>query len=85
MQSFCRHLIHTTRDCDKIDKENHGNLENQKVALLKTWEQKKEQRTRKEFICPFTFLGYCVKAKELATDHFVYFSIKDDKEVLKRH
>ena len=38
----------------------------------------------KEFICPFTFLGYCVKAKELATDHFVYFSIQDDKEVLKR-
>ena len=38
----------------------------------------------KEFICLFTFLGYCVKAKELATDHFVYFSIKDDKEVLKR-
>ena len=35
------------------------------MAILKTWEPKKEKHTWKEFIRPFALLGNCVKATEL--------------------
>ena len=86
MQSFCVHLKITLEDCDEIDEENHENLENQKIAILRKWNQIKEQRTWKEFILPFALLRNCAKAKELAIEYSVYFEhdLKDDKKVLKR-
>ena len=82
VQSFCVHLKLTLEDCDEIEKANNQNLENQKIAILRKWEQRKERRTWKEFIRPFVLLGNCVKAKELTIDHSVYFE-EDDNKVLE--
>ena len=86
MQSFCIHLKLTLGDCDEVDKQNHENFDNQKIAILRKWKQIKEQRTWKEFIRPFALLENCAKAKELTIDHSVYFEedLKGDKEVLER-
>ena len=67
-----------------IIRDNTGDLESQKIAVLKKW-QDKNRRTWKRFIRSFALLGYCVKAKELSIEHSVYFiKSKDDNEVLKR-
>ena len=67
-----------------IIRENTGDLESQKIAVLKKW-QDKNRRTWKRFIRSFALLGYCVKAKELSIEYSVYFiKSKDDNEVLKR-
>ena len=86
MQSFCVHLKLSLGDCDEIDKDNPENLENQKIAILTKWKQKKEHRTWKEFIRSFALLRKCAKAKALAREYSVYFedSRDDDKKVLKR-
>ena len=83
--SFCAHIGLPDHDCDTIKKENTNNLENQKFLLIKKWREKKK-RTWKEFIIPFALLDKCVIAKELATEHFVYFDakLKHDQMVLKR-
>ena len=83
VQSFCIHLQLPLEDCHMITRENTGDLESQKIAVLKKW-QDKSLRTWKRFIRSFALLGYCVKAKELSIEHSVYFmKSKDDNEVLK--
>ena len=84
VQSFCIHLQLPLEDCNMITKENAGDLESQKIAVLNKW-QDKNRRTWKRFIGSFALLGYCMKAQELSIEHSVYFiNAKDDNEVLKR-
>ena len=82
--SFCVYLELTSEICEKIDKENPGNLEKQKFALLKTWREK-EEPTWKGFIRSFALLGHCTKAKELAAEYCIDFEkhLKDDSKVLE--
>ena len=66
-----------------ITRENTGDLESQKIAVLTIW-QDKHQCTWKRYIRSCALLGYCIKAKELSIEHSVYFTkSKDDNEVLK--
>ena len=81
VKSFCVHLKLTLTDCDQIATV-YQNLGDQKIAILRKWEQIKEERTWKEFIRPFALLGNCVKAKKLTFDHSVHFE-EDDNEVLE--
>ena len=84
MESFCIHLQLPLVDCRIIGRQNTGDLEVQKIAVLKKW-QDANQRTWKTFIQSFALLRYCVKAKELAIEHSVYFGdSKNDKRVLKK-
>ena len=83
--SFCAHIGLPYHDCDTIKKENPSNLGNQKFSVIMEWRERKK-RTWKEFIIPFALLDKCVIARELATEHLVYFDtkLKHDQIVLKR-
>ena len=82
---FCTHLQLPAEDCNIIEAQNPMNLGKQKDAMVKQWRVIKN-RTWKEFIIPFAYLSKCVKAKELAIEHSVYFDrqLKGDQAVLKR-
>ena len=82
---FCTHLRLPAHDCSIIRAQNPVDLEGQKFALLTKWRAVKK-RTWKEFIIPFALLSECVKAKELANEHSVYFDprLKEDHTVLNR-
>ena len=81
---FCTHLRLLAHDCNIIRTENPGDLGLQNVALLTNWRAVKK-RTWKEFIILFALLSECVKAKELAKEHSVFFDseLKEDQTVLK--
>ena len=82
---FCTHLHLPPEDCEAIEAQNPMNLRKQKDAMVKQW-RAIEKRTWKEFTIPFAFLSKCVKAKDLAIEHHVYFDhqLKEDQKVLKR-
>ena len=82
---FCLHLPLPTEDCYMIEDYYENGLSLQKVALLQRWRAVRK-RTWKEFIIPFALLSRCVKAKQLALEHSVYFdwALKEDHVVLKR-
>ena len=82
---FCTHLHLPAEDCNTIEAQNPMNLGKQKDAMVKQWRAIKKQ-TWKEFIIPFAYLSKCVKAKDLAIEHSVYFDhqLKEDQRVLKK-
>ena len=59
-------------DCRKIETERQGEVEEQKIVMLQKWLEGGDH-TWRDFMRPFALLGKCTKAKELSTDHSVYF------------
>ena len=71
-------------DCGIIVRQ-HSDLDDQKAQMLRN---RKNLRTRtwKDFIGSLALLKYCVDAKQLVHEHFVYFnpSDREDKKVLNK-
>ena len=71
---LCHHLGIEDVDCEKIEYEKPNNVEEQKIKVLKTWQERAE-RTWRDFIRALAMMKQCVLAKELAREHNVYFKI----------
>ena len=74
---LCHHLGIEDVDCEKIEYEKPNNVEEQKIKVLKTWQERAE-RTWRDFIRALAMMKQCVLAKELAREHNVYFYNSDN-------
>ena len=74
---LCHHLGIEDVDCQKIEREKPNDVEEQKIIILKTW-QEREERTWKDFIRALAMMKQCVSAKELASEHNVFFYNSDN-------
>ena len=82
IQSLC-HSFGLGSQCGVIVKQ-YSDLDDQKAEILRNWKHLRA-RTWKDFIRSLALLKYCVDAKQLAREHFVYFNPSDqeDEKVLK--
>ena len=69
---LCHYLGIEDVDCKKIEREKPGDVDEQKIIVLKTWLERAE-RTWRDFIRALAMMKQCVLAKELTREHKVFF------------